>query len=155
MDASSILAASTSEHTSGDPSGAPLVASRSAIPLPRRRSERGVVTRERYTAALERVRSALAGRPGVPVVGTSFISAEAVRTLAWGAPSSDPTVTDACGRLELDFAFVESWPEGATSMCAEAVSSGTVPFWVVRGPLGSAAEARGWSETLAATVREP
>ncbi|HSV92387.1 MAG TPA: hypothetical protein VLH81_04895, partial [Desulfobacterales bacterium] len=60
-----------------------------------------------------------------------------------------------CGALSPDFAFVESWRERARATCEVVAECGTVPFWVVRGPLGAVAEARGWSDTLAATVREP
>jgi hypothetical protein len=107
-----------------------------------------------YTEHARRVRSALAGEPGAPVVGVTFLPAEAIRALAWGSTATDPLVAAVCSRLSPDFAFVESWQGDAPSVCGAVAECGTVPFWVVRGPLDHAVNARGWSETLAATVRD-
>jgi hypothetical protein len=113
------------------------------------------VQEREYAGTLDRVRFALAGGPGEPCVGVTFLPAEAVRALAWGTPADVPVVTAVCSRLSPEFAFVESWGKDALSACEAVAECGTVPFWVVRGPLDAVASERGWSETLAATVREP
>jgi outer membrane murein-binding lipoprotein Lpp len=107
-----------------------------------------------YSSTHTRVRGALAGEPGEPCVGVTFLPAEAVGALVWGSTESDPIVIAVCSRLSPDFAFVESWRGDASAVCGAVAECGTVPFWVVRGPLDHAANARGWSETLAATVRD-
>jgi hypothetical protein len=107
-----------------------------------------------HTGTLARVRDALAGEPGAPVVGVTFLPAEAVGALVWGSEASDPVVIAVCSRLSPDFAFVEAWQGDASSVCGAVAECGTVPFWVVRGPLDHAVNARGWNETLAATVRD-
>jgi hypothetical protein len=108
-----------------------------------------------YTNTLARVRGALAGEPGAPVVGLTFLPADAIRALAWGSTARDPLLTAVCSRLSPDFAFVESWTGDARAVCESVAECGTVPFWTVRGPLDHAAAARGWSETLTATIRDP
>jgi hypothetical protein len=113
------------------------------------------VTQRRYDRTLDRVRFALAGGPGEPCLGVTFLAEEAVRALAWGTLADAPVVTAVCSRLAPDFAFVESWGKDSLAVCEAVAACGTVPFWVVRGPLDAVANERGWSETLAATVREP
>jgi hypothetical protein len=113
------------------------------------------VTERRYDLTLDRVRAALTGAAGEPCVGITFLAEEAIRALAWGTRAGSPLVTAACSRLTPDFAFVESWGADAAAACQEIAGCGTVPFWVVRGPLDAVASERGWSETLAHTVREP
>jgi hypothetical protein len=113
-----------------------------------------VVQEREYASTLARVRSALAGDPGEPVVGITFLASEAIRALAWGSTATDPLVAAVCSRLSPDFAFVESWHDDADTVCEAVAGCGTVPFWVVRGPLDHAADALGWSEALAATVRD-
>lgn len=108
-----------------------------------------------YTSTLAQVRNALAGEPGPPRVGVTFLPADAVRALAWGSTASDPLLASVCSRLAPDFAFVESWARRAHAVCEAVAECGTVPFWAVRGPFDHAATVRGWSETLAATVRDP
>ncbi|MDY0088673.1 MAG: hypothetical protein RBS78_09035 [Coriobacteriia bacterium] len=109
-----------------------------------------------YQVTLARVRSALAGGDGTDVVlGVTFMPEAAVRALAWGTPPRHPAVMLACSRLEPDFVFVNSWETDTAATCRAVAECGTVPFWVVRGPLDSAACEKGWSETLAATVRDP
>lgn len=108
-----------------------------------------------YAATLERVRFALAGGPGEPVCGITFIAGEAVRALRWGRSDDEPVVTTVCSRLAPDFAFVESRALDARAACRSVVECGTVPFWVVDGPLGAVAGTRGWSETLMQTIASP
>jgi len=108
-----------------------------------------------YEATLERVRFALAGGPGEPVCGVTFVAPEAVRALRWGDSASSPLITTVCSRLAPDFAFVESHVPDPGSVCASVAGCGTVPFWVVAGPLGSVASERGWPETLTATIASP
>jgi hypothetical protein len=68
-----------------------------------------------------------------------------------GALGPTPACHRVCSRLAPDFAFVESWGKPTQRrMCQAIAGCGTVPFWVVRGPLDAVASERGWSETLAA-----
>lgn len=108
-----------------------------------------------YAETASRVRRALAGDPGDPCVGVTFLADEAVRALAWGGSAEDPLLTAVCSRLSPDFAFVSSWEADAASTCERVAACGTVPFWVVRGPLDGALEASGWHETLARTAGDP
>ncbi|MBE0416556.1 MAG: hypothetical protein IBX63_02190 [Coriobacteriia bacterium] len=107
-----------------------------------------------YAQTFARVRRALAGEPGEPCTGITFLAEDAIRALAWGSSADSPLVTAVCSRLAPDFAFVESWIGDASATCQSVAGCGTVPFWVVRGPLDAVANARSWSESLAATVRD-
>lgn len=113
------------------------------------------MTRDGYAGTLQRIRHALSGAPGDPVVGVSFIPEPAVRSLGWGVGLKAPAVTVVCSRLAPDFAFVEFWQDGASDVCEAVAACGTVPFAVVRGPLDAVATEDGWNETLSATVRDP
>ncbi len=104
---------------------------------------------------LDRIRRALAGEPGLPCVGVTFLPDEAVLSLSWGASHQVPLVSVVCSRLRPDFAFVRSWDPGAGEICAEVARCGTAPLWVVRGAFDTVAAAQGWSETLRATISEP
>lgn|GEM_PF-740531 len=118
-----------------------------------------------------RFRRAIAGDPDVLCLGVTFLpaglSAGAIASLA--SPVSDtcrgeePTssvgqngslVSAVCRRLRPDFAFVCSWEPGAGSVCVEVTACGTVPLWVVRGPLDALAATHGWSHALASTVTD-
>lgn len=106
-----------------------------------------------YYRTLDRVRLALAGEPGEPCVGVTFLSDAVIRALAWGSSADSPLVTAVCSRLSPDFAFVVSWEHEAAAVCTSVAECGTVPFWVVRGPLDAVAAERGWNETLARSAR--
>ncbi|MFU8891019.1 MAG: hypothetical protein ACNA76_05085 [Anaerosomatales bacterium] len=110
--------------------------------------------RRSYSDTFARVGRALDGEPGEVCVGVTFVPDEAILSLAWGSPAGDPLLTAVCSRLSPDFAFVESWADQAAALCEAVAGCGTVPFWVVRGPLDHAASVTGWSETIAATVRK-
>ncbi len=109
----------------------------------------------KYAATLERVRFALAGGPGEPVCGVTFIADEAVHALRWGRSDDEPLVTTVCSRLAPDFAFVGPRVQDARTVCRSIIECGTVPFWVVDGPLGAVAGTSGWPDTLMATIASP
>lgn len=103
----------------------------------------------------DRVKRALAGAPGSPCVGVTFLPDDAILSLPWGASHQVPLLSAVCSRLRPDFAFVRSWDPDAGAVCAEVARCGTAPLWVVRGAFDTVAAAQGWSETLRATVSDP
>lgn len=99
------------------------------------------------------MRLAIARDSGVLCAGVTFLPADAMASFVRDVGEGS-LLSGACDRLRPDFLFVCSWDADAESVCAEVAACGTVPFWVVRGPLDAIAASRGWSEALAGTVED-